>query len=186
MEGTQKYIRIIAGVMAAAFALLLCVYGLKTAISGGEPDAETLDYNNESDGSIIARSILLKEENFWGDGKRHVRVKNLSDYPAYVKVTPYFTARDGDGRICDCIINDESFLYLDLENWVKIGDSYYYSSPLEARKYTAFLVKDCRDTDANGNTVSVRFELQGIDAEDRRSVTERWRVEISDNGTIVG
>ena len=170
------------------FFAILCVsaYGIKSLISKDKQNDALLVYENVSDGSIIARTTQLKEENFWGDGKRHVRIKNLSDYAAYVKVTPYFTARDENGLIRDCIIRDEEFLDLDLANWVKIGDSYYYSTPLEAKKYTTFLVKDCRETDSDGNMVSVRFQLQGIDAEDRQSVKDKWHIELTEKGEILG
>ncbi len=168
---------------AAAFLLVGGFTGLKAAFSG-PADSGTLIFENAVGRDSAGRKVELEEENFWGGGERHVRVKNLSAFPAYVRVTPYFTARNGEGEVCDVIARDDEYLDLDLTDWIKIGGSYYYRTPLDARRYTSFLVNACKKTDPDGNTIGVRFELSGIDARDFESVRSKWKVTVSDDGTI--
>ena len=181
----SRVIKIFAAGCAAAFMLICAIIAIK-AFLPSEKSEGALEYVSESDGSIIGRRIELKEENFWGDGERHVRIKNMSDHPAYVRVTPYYTVRASDGSVCDAIIRDGEVLALSSADWLMIGQSYYYKYPLAARKYTPFLIEGCSSLDPSGKVLEVRFEISGIDAEDVKTVRDRWKVSVTDEGVIEG
>ena len=183
-KGFDRILRISAISCICAFLTVGGIAGVKAILPS--KDDGMLVFKSDIDGNAIGRSVKLKEENFWGDGERHMRVRNQSDFPVYVKVTPYFTARDSSGEVCDCIVRDEDYLDLDLESWIKIGGSYYFRMPLEGNRYTPFLIRSCRTLDTYGRTVAVRFEISGIDAQDVKSVRDRWKVSVTDEGVIDG
>ena len=119
------------------------------------------------DEAIEASAVLsdVIEEDFWGDGQRHVRVKNTGDVPVYVKITPSFTAKNASGEICDTIIRDDEVMDINHDCWLKRGGSYYYSIALKPGKYTAFFVSSCRTVDAAGNALDIRFDIDTVSAE---------------------
>ena len=134
--------------------------------------------------SIRSEENGITTEEFWGDGKRHVRVKNQTSDEVYVRATPVYTVTDPQGRLVDAIISDGEYLEINTNGWFRIGGSYYYRYPLGAGKYTSFLITDALSVDKNGNYVKTDFILSSADRSSVLAGSCGWEVVLEAGGSI--
>lgn len=142
--------------------------------------------NSDESGHRSPGMVDAVEEDFWGDGELHVRVKNVDVIGAYVRILPEFSARDKNGDLCDLIVNDEDHFIVNSEYWIKIGAYYYYKFKLAPGKYTQFFIESFDPADGRGNSVEVKFTVDALDCSDPLSVQEQWKINVNAFGEITG
>ena len=141
--------------------VILVVSFLFTSTSGNADninDGDTYVFSDSAD-----ENAKLVEEDFYGDNKRHVRIKNLGVSTVYVKITPYIKCVDQNGELCDHIVRDDAIMDINYEYWAKRGISYYYKHPLKPGKYTQFFIENCAEADDRGNKITIDFEIEALE-----------------------
>lgn len=122
------------------------------------------------------------EESFDGRVKTNVNVKNTGDTTAFirVKLVTYRTNDNGDH-----IGGTAQLPTFDLgQNWVKYGDYYYYTLPVDpgatpASNLTDEIVLTATYDDADGGHQSIDVMAEAIQSEPAEAVGEAWGVSIS-------
>ena len=121
-------------------------------------------------------------ESFDGKVKSNVNVKNTSDIPAFirVKLVTYRTNDKGDH-----IGGTAELPTFTLgTNWVKYGDYYYYTLPVDPGATPASNLRDeivltATYDDADGGHQSIDVMAEAIQSEPAEAVGEAWVVSIS-------
>ena len=167
------------GCTAIAICLIVLgvISGIKTIFSEKEPDSVN---------TFIGSYVKVETEEFWGNGIRHIRIKNNSNTEAYVRCTPIFTVRDKSGNVCDAILIEDEILNINYRDWVKIGSYYYCKKAVGGGKYTPFVIEGCKQTTVDGNTIELKLLVSAIDSSDYDTVLRQWGIEINNDGTIGG
>lgn len=122
------------------------------------------------------------EESFDGRVKTNVNVKNTGDTTAFirVKLVTYRTNDNGDH-----IGGTAQLPTFDLgQNWVKYGDYYYYTLPVDpgatpASNLTDEIVLTATYDDADGGHQSIDVMAEAIQSEPAQAVGQTWGVSIS-------
>lgn len=115
--------------------------------------------------------------------KSDVRVKNTSDIPAFirVKLVTYRTNDKGDhiGGLAELDITP-------VNNWVKIGNYYYYPQPVAPGESTQNLIDSYTlesYNDADGGYQAIDVMAEAIQSVPETAVQEAWHVTIA-NGSV--
>lgn len=128
------------------------------------------------------------EENFDGDVKTDVKVKNTGSADAYVRASIVVTWVDESGNVSSQapVLGTDYTMTLDLTNgWVRFDDGfYYYTKALAPSAETSSLIDECKMADSavvpNGCHLSVEIIASAIQAEPASAVSDMWGVVISD------
>ena len=87
-------------------------------------------------------------EDFNGATKSNVRIKNTGDTAAYIRAAYVVTWRDMSGNVVPSV--PEGYTYTLTENpdktWKKIGDYFYYPTPVESQNSTLGSLLTCTVT----------------------------------------
>lgn len=164
-----------------AIALCLIVLGLISGIKSIFSKEESNAVN-----TFIGSYVKVETEEFWGDGVRHIRIKNNSNTEAYVRCTPIFTVRDKSGNVCDAILVEEEILNINYRDWIKIGSYYYCRKAVGAGKYTPFVIEGCKQSTDEGNRIELKMLVSAIDSSDSDTVLRQWGIYVNGDGTIGG
>lgn len=123
------------------------------------------------------------EEDFNGKVKSNVNVKNTSDIPAFirVKLVTYRTnaQRQHIGGTAELDITP-------VNDWVKIGDYYYYPQPVAPGESTQNLIDSYTlesYNDADGGYQAIDVMAEAIQSVPETAVQEAWHVTIA-NGSV--
>lgn len=171
----DKYLTISCVGIVIALIVLGAIVGIKSLFT---PE------NKQQVNTFVASYIEVETEEFWGEGIRHIRVRNISDIDAYVRCTPIFTVRDSDGNICDAILRDDDIMNINYDAWVRIGSYYYCRKPVPAGKYSPFFIEGVKEKTDEGNTIELKILVSAIDSTDPATVTAHWGIEINSDTTI--
>lgn len=132
--------------------------------------------------------------------KSNVSVQNVDDednIPVYIRVALVPTWQDDSGNIVgvpasliDLTISwdDNGAASSTLANdWIKIGDYYYYTKPVDVGNSTAVLIKSAEVADS-ANAEAYHMDLQvvadAIQAEPDAAVESVWPVKVGADGTL--
>ena len=173
----DRYLMLGCTAIAICLIVLGVISGIKTIFSEKEPDSVN---------TFIGSYVKVETEEFWGNGIRHIRIKNNSNTEAYVRCTPIFTVRDKSGNVCDAILIEDEILNINYRDWVKIGSYYYCKKAVGGGKYTPFVIEGCKQTTVDGNTIELKLLVSAIDSSDFDTVLRQWGIEINHDGTIGG
>lgn len=119
-------------------------------------------------------------EDFNGATKSNVQIKNTGDTAAYIRATYVVTWRDMSGNVVPSV--PEGYTYTLTENpdktWKKIGDYFYYPTPVESGSSTLGSLLNCTVTHpANPEYVlNVEILTSTIQSTPANAVTEAWGV----------
>jgi len=171
----DKYLAVSCVGIVAALILLGAIVGIKSLFS---PEKK------QSVNTFVGSYIEVETEEFWGDGIRHIRVRNISDIEAYVRCTPIFTVRDDAGNICDAILQDDDIMNINYDDWVRIGSYYYCRMPVAAGKYSPFFIEGVREKTEDGNTIELKILVSAIDSTDPATVMAQWGIRVNADTTI--
>ena len=119
-------------------------------------------------------------EDFTGDTKSNVQIKNTGDTAAYVRATYVVTWRDMSGNIVPSV--PDGYKYELTENpdgkWKKIGDYFYYPTPVEPKSSTLGSLLTCTVTHPDNPEYVLNVEILAstIQSTPANAVTEAWGV----------
>lgn len=175
--------------LAAVMAMLLGIAAVGTSL------AFLVDQTSKITNQFVPSTVTGEiEENFDGQIKEDVAIRNNGDIPAYIRVTVVPNWVDKDGNIAAEVEGDDYVIEWNLSptsQWIKCADGFYYhTSPVEPSNATDILITSCKPlvskTDASGNPL--HFELHVIasliQAEPSNAVKDAWKVTIDENGNI--
>ena len=139
----------------------------------------------------LAQPGIEIEEEFDGNVKRNVGVKNTGDIPVYVRLTLVYSYIDGEGNVypkapsCTVIPGGE--------NWIQAPDgTYYYTKPLSAGERTTNVVSSITpNADPSlpeGVHLDVHVLAQYVQAEGMKGqqhmVETLWPVAVKADGSL--
>lgn len=157
--------------MVIATALLLAL-----AISGTVAWLTTKDapITNTFNPSKVACEVT---ESFNGTVKSSVNVKNTGDIDAYIRVKLVTYRTNAQGQHIGGTATLPSFTLG--ANWVKYGDYYYYTLPVEAGKTPAANLTDSMTltaeyTDADGGRQAIDVMAEAIQSVPEAAVKAAW------------
>ena len=111
------------------------------------------------------------DETFSGDTKTKITVSNTGDYPVYVRVRLVTYFEDEQGNV---LAKDSPILnFSEGDNWVELGEYYYYNAPLTAGSTTENLLESSI-TMTEGQVIEVLADT--VQATPEQAVTETWGV----------
>ena len=120
--------------------------------------------------------------------RRYVQVRNTGTIDAYIRATYVVNWVDALGNI---VASDpEGYSYSLTENpdskWTKIGDYYYYLTPVAPNDSTLGSLLTCTATypDNPEYTLSVEILAEAIQSTPENAVTNAWNVTVSSKPTV--
>lgn len=174
-----KKVIIVAAVLVAVFATTGATIAY---IFTGTPPVE-----NNFETVYVSSAV---EENFDGDVKTDVRVRNTGAISAYVRAVTVVTWAADDGTVYGTapIAGTDYSVQLGSAKWSLGTDGfYYYSESVSAGSATEILISSVSPlTEAPaGYHLSVSIYATAIQAEPAKAATEAWGVTILPNGNLV-
>lgn len=128
-------------------------------------------------------------EEFDGDVKENVTLKNTGDVEAYIRAAVVVSWKDDQGNVLAAAPVQGTDYTMELgENtgWFQASDSYYYfSSPVAAGDSTGILIQKCAPiTQKEGYTLSVEIIGSAIQSSPASVVEGAWGVTVGAGGVI--
>lgn len=143
------------------------------------------ELNNRFNIGTVTPEII---ETFNNNIKSDVAVKNNGNVSVYVRCKVIFYFETNAGNISS-LIPKESLDYniqwgnKFKEDWIQIGDIYYYKKPLQAGEQTSNLIEKC--TSLNNKKLVVDISAQSIQVKPEAAVNEAWTdVMVTTNGNL--
>ena len=167
-------------------ATLLVAIVLLLGVAVGTTVAYLIDSTKEIENKFeYAKTDVTVTEDFDGETKSNVKVKNNSNIPVYIRATYVANWVDAYGNIVTPY-PDEYIYQLD-ENpdgtWKKVGDYYYYPTPVQPNGLTDGSLLTCTVTKQPENpeyTLNVEILATAIQSEPADAIYEAWGVRPSD------
>lgn len=184
----QKAKRVGSGFVLLILAAVLAIGGTLAYII-----ANTVSVENKFTPGEVRCEVL---EDFDKITKSNVRIKNTGNTAAYIRATYVVTWQKEDGKE-DGTVNgkmpvvgtDYTIEFAENSGWKKIGDYWYYTSPVAAGGETGVLIASCKLAEGTavptGYHLSVEIIASAIQSEPASVVAEKWHVAV-DNGKITG
>lgn len=185
----QKAKRVGSGFVLLILAAVLAIGGTLAYII-----ANTVSVENKFTPGEVRCEVL---EDFDKITKSNVRIKNTGNTAAYIRATYVVTWQKDDGTVNGKMVNgkmpvvgtDYTIEFADNTGWKKIGDYWYYTSPVAAGGETGVLIASCKLAEGaavpTGYHLSVEIIASAIQSEPASVVAEKWHVAV-DNGNITG
>lgn len=182
LKMTKK--KLLAAIVSTA---LLCGVGVGGTVAWlHDSDQVTNKFDLASTGGNI-------DEGFDEVEKTNVKVQNTGEIPAYIRVAVSASwTVDAEGTQLANVSAKDTYneTHSTSNKWVKYGDYWYYTEPVEAGKFTDILFtsvkpKTSADLGEKYKGLHFRFDVsaQLIQAEPSDAVEEAWGVTI-ENGTV--
>ena len=177
-------------------ALLVSMVLLVVGVVGG-----AIAYIVTNVGPVVNEFVPAKVpceivEDFDGNVKQDVQIKNTGNIDAYIRAKVVITWQDKNGNVAAQVPvedTDYTITYNSVEGWVKIGDYWYCKQPVgyEApNNLTPVLIDKCElkegSTAPEGYYLSVEILAESIQSQPSSVVGEVWNVTVDGNGTITG
>ena len=161
--------------VASVLVLLLAVAGGTLAWLAAQTDGVI----NTFDPAHVSCAVM---ENFDGETKSNVNVKNTGDIPAYIRVRLVTYRVNDAGQHIGGTATIPPFT--PGTNWVKYGEYYYYTLPVAAGGAPAAdLISSINLTgsynDADGGKQVIEVMAEAIQSSPAKAVGESWGVTIS-------
>ena len=122
---------------------------------------------------------ITVDEKISGNQKTEITVKNTSTgVPVYIRVALVANMIDEDGNVTAAAAVP-TFTFG--ENWIQIGEYYYYKMPVPVGQSTGNLLKSPMELLDNMQVVVLADAIQ---AEPTTAVTQAWGVNVDSNGSI--
>lgn len=172
------------------FVLLLAVMTLLVGIAGGTV-AYVVAASEQRDNVFgYSHVTCTVEENFNGNTKSGVKIKNTGDTDAYIRAAVIITWQDVEGNVCgETPISGEDYTWSlnTSDGWFDGGDGYYYyKNVVPEGNETPVLIERCapEDTEPAGYTISVEILADAIQSTPVKAVVNSWAVSVANDGTI--
>ena len=170
-------------------ALLVSLVLLFTITVGGTIAfiyTQTQSVTNTFKPSNVACEV---DEDFDEKIKKDVSIKNTGDTEAYIRARIIVNWMDNDGNVSAVkpVDDDYSLTLGDMDNWLKIGEYYYYIHPVDAGESTTDLINTCiQKKQKEGYFLSVEILAEAIQSTPSTVVTDSWNITLDGNGKITG
>lgn len=166
-------------------ALILSLCLIFTAVVGGTL-AYLFDKTDSVNNTFIPAHVTTDiTEDFDGEVKKNVNVKNTGDIDVYVRVKLVTYRVNDEGQHIGGTAEIPAFT--PGANWVKYGEYYYYTLKVApgSSPATALIgsegIKLVSYTDSDGGKQVIEVMAEAIQAEPEAAVGEAWNVKISPN-----
>lgn len=159
--------------------LLLAVILLTGAVIGTTVAYLTTNTDAIENTFTYANVTCAVKESFNDAEKKDVQIQNTSNIPAYIRATYVVYWADADGNV---VVKPEGYTYSITENpdskWVKVGDFFYYPSPVAPGAATDGSLLNCTWTHPDNPQYFLHVEIiaSAIQSEPANAVTEAWGV----------
>lgn len=171
-------------------ALLVSLVLLFTITVGGTIAfiyTQTQSVTNTFKPSNVACEV---DEDFDEKIKKDVSIKNTGDTEAYIRATILVNWIDDSENISAAkpvLGVDYSLSFAVNSDWLKIGEYYYYKSPVAVGQSTSILIDECKQLiENNGYYLSVEILSEAIQSTPSTVVADSWEITLDNNGTITG
>ena len=119
-------------------------------------------------------------ESFNGTTKEKVQIQNTGTTDAYIRATYVVTWRDMSGNVVPSVPKGYSYSLTENPNgtWKKIGDYFYYPTPVEQKSSTLGSLLNCTVTHPDNPEYVLNVEIlaSAIQSTPANAVTEAWGV----------
>lgn len=147
----------------------------------------TVAYLVANTGSIANSFVPAKittdiTEDFDGDVKKNVQVKNTGDVDAFIRAAVVVTWQNNAGEVYPTapVVGTDYTVSYPGNGWAKHSDGYYYyTSVVKPNESTGILLTDCKalkDAPSEGYTLHVEILATAIQSEPITAVTDAWGV----------
>ena len=149
-----------------------------------EPVENTFEYAKVS----CEVTEAFETDAFDTNARRCVQVRNTGTIDAYIRAIYVVNWVDAQGNIV--AFDPEGYSYSLTENpdnkWTKIGDYYYYLTPVAPNDSTPGSLLTCTATypDNPKYTLSVEILAEAIQSTPEKAVTDAWGVTVSSKPTV--
>ena len=118
------------------------------------------------------------DEEFDGEDKTDVRIQNTGTTAAYIRVTVAANNVDDENKICG--LHPALPVFELGENWVKYGNYYYYTLPVDPADYTGIFAPEIELTETDGCCrMRVEIVASAVQSAPAEAVGEAWKVSIA-------
>ena len=144
---------------------------------------QTQPLNNQLEAAFVACDV---EEDFNGETKTSIAIKNTGNIDAYLRVRLVSYWVDADGNI---VAKPSAMPEINMAaGWIKgANNTYYHTKPVSPAAYTGSLLSSPinLEKDENGYLQVIEVFAEAIQSEPRNAVTGSWGVTVDSNGNIV-
>lgn len=173
----KKHSRIRMNKLAILFIAVVMLIGAVVGSTVAFLVTETAPVENKFSYAKLSTEIT---EDFNGATKSNVQIKNTGNTAAYIRATYVVTWRDMSGNVVPSVPKDYSYSLTENpdKTWKKIGDYFYYPTPVESGSSTLGSLLNCTVTHpANPEYVlNVEILTSTIQSTPANAVTEAWGV----------
>ena len=177
----QKAKRVGSGFVLLILAVVLAIGGTLAYIIANTVSVE----NKFTPGEVSCEVVEQWEEPH--KVKSNVRIKNTGNTAAYIRATYVVTWQKENGTVngkMPVVGTDYTIVFADNTGWKKIGDYWYYTSPVAAGGETGVLIASCKLAEGaavpTGYHLSVEIIASAIQSEPDTVVAEKWKVNVVD------
>lgn len=167
----------------AAALVLLCAIGTTLALLIDKTDV----VENKFEYATVPPEI---DEDVTTGVKENVKIKNMGNVPAYIRVKVVVTWQDEDGNVAATlpVQNQDYEMVVDDNAWFEKGGYYYHKAPVAAKGETSVLIKSCSKTEtakkpSEEYDLSVEILAQSIQSVPENAVKSAWGVTVN-NGEL--
>lgn len=177
----KKGKRVANGGMKRSLVLVVSLLAMMLVVAGGTLAWLTAQAR-VSNSFTPAKVSCAVEEDFDGTTKSNVNVRNTSDVPAYLRVKLVtYRVNDKEQHIGGTATIPN---FTPGEGWVKYGDYYYYTNPVDAESTPkTVLINSIPLTgsydDADGGKQVIEVMAEAIQSVPEKAVGEAWGVTIA-------
>lgn len=163
-------------------ATLLVAIVLLLGVAVGTTVAYLIDRTTPIENKFeYAKTDVTVEETLTGTEKSNVQVKNNSNIPVYIRATYVVNRVDKDGNIVTSVPTGYGYeLTVNPDNaWKKVGDYYYYPTPVQPGESTKGSLLYCKVTYPENPeyTLNVEILATAIQSEPKEAIKNAWGVE---------
>ncbi len=163
-------------------ATLLVAIVLLLGVAVGTTVAYLIDRTEKIENKFeYAKTDVTVTEDFDGETKSNVKVTNNSNIPVYIRATYVANWVDAAGNIVTP--DPDEYDYQLTENpdgtWKKVGDYYYYPTPVQPNDLTTGSLLNCKVTKQPENpayTLNVEILATAIQSEPANAIYDAWGV----------
>lgn len=173
----NKKPRIRMNKLAILFIAVVMLIGAVVGTTVAFLVTETKPVENKFSYAKISTKIT---EEFDGAVKSNVQIKNTGDTAAYIRATYVVTWRDMNGNVVPSV--PDGYTYTLTENpddtWKKIGDYFYYPTPVEPNSSTLGSLLYCEVKYPAEHEYQLHVEIlaSAIQSTPANAVTDAWGV----------
>lgn len=183
----QKAKRVGSGFVLLILAVVLAIGGTLAYIIANTEEVK----NKFTPGEVSCEVVEQWEKPY--KVKSDVKIKNTGNTAAYIRAT-YVVTWQKDGGTVNAKQpvegTDYTIEFTKDSGWEKIGDYWYYTSPVAAGGETGVLIASCKLAEGaavpTGYHLSVEIIASAIQSEPKSVVAEKWGVTVDGKGIITG